>query len=87
MQHGSFVVDSDGDPEGPVLELLAGDLLHELEDVSQLGRVPLEIEHILLAVRQGIILLGVERDRLHDVCCCGFVQNPLPFASGPVERV
>ena len=87
MQHGSFVVDSDGDSEGPVLELLAGDLLHELEDVSQLGRVPLEIDHILLAVRQRIILLGVERNRLLDVCCRGFVQNPLPFAPVTVEMV
>ena len=87
MKDGSFVMDRDGDHEGPVLELLAGDLLHELEDVSQLGGVLLEEEHVLLAVWQGNILIGAERDRLLDIRCRGFIQNPLPFAPVTVEMV
>ena len=82
-----MVANHEGDPEGLVLELLAGELLHELEDVLQLGRVPLEAEHILLPIRQGIILLRVERDRLLDVRRRGFVENPLPFAPVTVEVV
>ena len=87
MKDGSFVVDRDGDHEGPVLEFLAGDLLHELEDVSQLGGVLLEEEHVLLAVQQGIVVLRVERDSLLDMGRSGFVQNPLSFTAVTVEMV
>ena len=82
-----MVVNRDGDHEGPVLEFLAGDLLHELEDVSQLGGVLLEQEHVLLAVGQRNILLGAERNSLLDIGGRGFVQNPLPFAPVTVEMV
>ena len=87
MEHRSPVTDHEGDPEGLVLELLAGELLHELEGVPQLGRVPLELEHVLLSIQQGIIFLRVERDGLLDINRRGFVENPLPFTPVAVEVV
>ena len=77
-------MDHEGDLEGLVLEFLAGELLHEIKDVLQLGRVPLEAEHILLPIRWGIILFRVE-DGLLDIRRRGFVENPLPFAPATVE--
>ena len=87
MEHRSPVTNHEGDPEGLVLELLAGELLHELEGVLQLGRVPLEVEHVLLAIQQGIIFRGVERDCLLDINCRGLVENPLSLTPVTVEVV
>ena len=80
-------MDHEGDLEGLVLEFLTGELLHEIKDVLQLGRVPLEVEHVLLPIQQGIIFLRVERDGLLDIDRRGFVENPLPFTPVAVEVV